>query len=134
MSEGRPNLRSRRMNDQIATRKRLLRPCNVVRLILLAVIGVIAYSIIWALTVRPHPSVDYAKELIALSAASQPPGENAWPHLVKAGTLCQEITSALTGGSDSAQNSALDFGALLEDQSPAEAVQLAKDALSRLRA
>jgi hypothetical protein len=44
----------------------------------------VAYQVFWHATRTPAPTVDYATELIALSAAGQPEGTNGWPMLANA--------------------------------------------------
>lgn len=76
------------------------RPRNVFLAAVLAFVGWLTYLVYWAVTVQPNPSTDYAKKLEALSAASQPPGENAWPMLAEAARIATEVQSALYDAED----------------------------------
>ena len=72
------------------------RPRNIALALLLAFVGWISYLVYWAVTVQPNPSTDYAKKLEELSAASQPLGENAWPILMEAARILQEVETELS--------------------------------------
>ena len=79
------------------------RPRNVfppVLAVILTIVGWLTYLMYWALTVQPNPSTDYAKKLEELSAASQPLGENAWPILMEAARILQEVETELSNRDD----------------------------------
>lgn len=80
--------------------KPFYRPRNIILALLFAFVAWISYLIYWAVTVQPNPSTDYAKKLQELSAASQPPGENAWPMLAEAARILTEVQSALEDADD----------------------------------
>ncbi|MCH8211906.1 MAG: hypothetical protein IIB99_11125 [Planctomycetes bacterium] len=66
-------------------RKPWFRPRNVfppVLAVVLTFVGWLTYLVYWALTVQPNPSVDYAKQMQALSIDNQPKGDNGWPLLM----------------------------------------------------
>ena len=68
---------------------------NVVLGGLLAVVAWIVYAVTWALTAKPTPTVDYGRQLEALSAQAQPPGDNGWPHLHEASRIYGEVWTEL---------------------------------------
>ena len=75
-------------------------PRNIVLTAVLAFVGWLTYLVYWAVTVQPNPSTDYAKKLEELSAASQPLGENAWPILMEAARILQEVETELSNRDD----------------------------------
>ncbi|MEE8154076.1 MAG: hypothetical protein V3T53_03835 [Phycisphaerales bacterium] len=85
-------------------RKPWYRPRNVLPPLLAAVltlVGWLTYLVYWALTVEPNPSVDYAKQMQALSIDSQPKGDNGWPLLMQGLSLVHEIEEPLSRDEDS---------------------------------
>lgn len=120
---------SRRVNHH-----RWVRPRNVILAVALLMIGLVSYLLIWSMTVRPNPTVDYASQLTALSADSQPPGENGWPELVKAAELWHQIEQSLLPAAEPGKpNPAIDFEVLVQNDASIDKVQLAVEALQRLR-
>lgn len=68
---------------------------NVILVIVLAIISWPTYILIWALNVKPNPSIDYALQMQALSIDSQPEGDNAWPLLMDAVSILKKIEESL---------------------------------------
>ena len=84
--------------NQPTKRQPWYRPRNVlppVLAVVLTFVGWLTFLVYWAVTVQPNPSIDYATKLQELSAANQPPGENAWPMLVEAARMLAEVQSAM---------------------------------------
>lgn len=75
--------------DTTQGRKPWYRLRNVALTILAILVGVIAYAFYWQASLKPNPIHDYERELVALSEAAQPEGENGWPHLLRAGDIVQ---------------------------------------------
>jgi hypothetical protein len=116
-------------------RKPWYRPRNVV-LVLLAVFLVWAGSWIrWALTVEPNPTVDYAAELEQLSAAAQPPGEDAWPHLQAAMAILDRVELAFPLGSRPIEHErGFDHAVLDDPEASPESVALLGEVIAWLQA
>lgn len=99
-------------------RKRWYRPRNVfppVLAVILTIVGWLTYVVYWALTVQPNPSVDYAKQMQALSIDNQPKGNNGWPLLMQALSLVREIEEPLSREEESSHRlDYLDFDTIYE--------------------
>ena len=108
------------------------RPRNVVLALLLAFVGWITYLVYWAVTVQPNPSTDYAKKLEELSAASQPLGENAWPMLMEAARILQEVETELSNRDDAFDP--FDFEPIYLDDTPPEVLSKLQHTIAELRA
>ncbi len=88
---------------------------NIILVVVLAIIAWPTYIVIWALTVKPNPSVDYALKAQALAIDSQPDGENAWPLLMDAISIVQQIEKSLLEEGESIDYfSELDFDLIYE--------------------
>src|SRR5262245_60423502 len=97
-------------SDGAPPRPRWFRPRNIALTIVLGLVATVVYLVVWAFTAKSNPTVDYAQEMVALSTASQPLGENAWPALVQAGSLCKGVMDQWSNGSDAgAHGSSIDF-------------------------
>jgi hypothetical protein len=98
------------------------RPRNVLLVVGLVLVAVVFYAVTWALTAEPEPSVDYGQRMEALTARVQPPGENAWPYLVEAALITEQVWDEFELG-------AIDF----EDASP-EARAVVRQVIAELEA
>ena len=108
------------------------RPRTIALALLLAFVGWISYLVYWAVTVRPNPSTDYAKKLEELSAASQPPGENAWPMLMEAARILQEVQTELSIRDDDLDS--FDFDPIYLDDTSPEVQRKLRHTIAELRA
>ena len=94
------------------------RPRNVfppVLAVVLTIVGWLTYLVYWALTVQPNPSVDYAKQMQALSIDNQPKGDNGWPLFMQALSLVREIEEPLSREEESSHRlDYLDFDTIYE--------------------
>lgn len=93
-------------DDAIHRRKPWYRLRNVVLVVLTILIGVVAYAFYWQASLKPNPVHDYKADLIAISEAAQPEGENGWPHLLDA---CNVIYDLKWGSSRDQINLDLEF-------------------------
>lgn len=108
------------------------RPRNIALALLLAFVTWISYLVYWAVTVQPNPSTDYAKKLEELSAASQPLGENAWPMLMEAARILQEVETELSDRDDDFDP--FDFEPIYLDDTPPEVLSKLQHTIAELRA
>ena len=107
-------------------------PRNIALALLLAFVGWISYLVYWAVTVQPNPSTDYAKKLQELSAASQPLGENAWPMLMEATRIMQEVETELSNRDD--EFDPFDFEPIYLDDTSPEVLRELQHTIAELRA
>lgn len=118
-------------------RKPWYRPRNIVLAFLaagFAFVGWLTYLVYWALTVQPNPSVDYAKQMQALSIGKQPKGDNAWPLLMDAISILEEIEESLHEGDESiGYFSYFDFDSIYEADADENEVAKLHITLERLR-
>ncbi|MCH8823769.1 MAG: hypothetical protein IH984_09710 [Planctomycetes bacterium] len=88
---------------------------NIILVIVLAIFSWPTYILIWALNVKPNPSIDYALQMQRLSIDSQPEGDNAWPLLMDAVSILKKIEeSLLEEGQTIDYFSQLDFNIIYE--------------------
>lgn len=107
-------------------------PRNIALALLLAFVGWISYLVYWAVTVRPNPSTDYAKKLQELSAASQPPGENAWPMLMEATRIMLDVETELSNRDD--EFDSFDFNPIYLADTSSEVLRKLQHTIAELRA
>ncbi len=108
------------------------RPRTIALALLFAFVGWLSYLVYWAVTVRPNPSTDYAKKMQALSAASQPPGENAWPMLMEAAQILQDVETELSIRDDDFDS--FDFDPIYLDDTSPEVLRELQHTIAELRA
>ncbi len=108
------------------------RPRTIALALLLAFVGWLSYLVYWAVTVQPNPSTDYAKKLEELSAASQPPGENAWPMLMEATRIMLDVETELSNRDDDFDH--FDFGPIYLDDTSPEVLSKLRHTIAELRA
>ncbi len=108
------------------------RPRTIAPALLLAFVGWLSYLVYWAVTVQPNPSTDYAKKLQELSAASQPPGENAWPMLMEAIRIMQDVETELSNPDD--EFDSFDFTPIYLDDTSLEVLRKLQHTIAELRA
>lgn len=117
-------------------RKPWFRPRNVfppVLAVVLTFVGWLTYLVYWALTVQPNPSVDYAKQMQALSIDNQPKGDNGWPLLMQALSLVREIEEPLSREEESSHRlDYLDFGIIYEPNADENEIVKLNRALKKL--
>ncbi len=107
-------------------------PRNLFLAAVLAFVGWLSYLVYWAVTVRPNPSTDYAKKLQELSAASQPPGENAWPMLMEAIRIMQDVETELSNPDE--EFDSFDFNPIYLDDTSPEVLRKLQHTIGELRA
>lgn len=111
------------------------RPRTIALALLFAFVGWLSYLVYWALTVKPNPSTDYAKKMQALSAASQPPGENAWPILMEAAGILLDVQFALAEADDPvAPFDHFEFDPLYRNDTPPGVLSKLQHTIAELRA
>lgn len=77
-----------------ASRKPWYRVRNLVLFAITVIMIWLGYWVWWAMTATPTISVDYTQRLGELSAAAQPDGEDAWPHVIALGAALDQLTTA----------------------------------------
>lgn len=68
-----------------------IRKRYVILLLFALLLGWLGWMIAGAMSARPGPLVDYGRQLLDLSAAAQPEGENGWPALLDAIAIYDSI-------------------------------------------
>ncbi len=71
-----------------------LRPRNVLLALVAALVTWFGWAVTWALMAEPNPTTDYRAQIVALSAAAQPPGEDGWPYLAEAAGIVNRLLYA----------------------------------------
>lgn len=71
-----------------------LRPRNIVLAVAASIAIWIGWAVTWALTAKPNPAIDYRAQIVAISAAAQPPGEDGWPYLAEAAGIAERLSAS----------------------------------------
>jgi hypothetical protein len=102
-----------------------LRPRNVVLVGTAAIVIWTSWAVTWALTAEPKPTIDYRVQIVALSAAAQPPGEDGWPYLAEAAGIAERLSASRLDD---------DFVAVYQGDASPEQVAAVRNALAELEA
>jgi hypothetical protein len=117
---------------QTTSHKRWMRPRNILLAIVVSLGLVIISLVVWAYTVTPTISTNYAERMLELTAQAQPEGDNAWPYLEQACAILTKTQQAYDPLTNAAQTVSLDpMAPITPDASDAE-VELANAYLDAL--
>jgi hypothetical protein len=116
------------------TGKRWYRPRNITIVAVLSFIGWLAYLVIWAVTVKPNASVDYAAQVQALCDAAQPQGEDGWALILEAADLLRDIEDSFDQNALPAEHEGrIDYRVKRVPNCSPEAAAVATQALNQVR-
>jgi hypothetical protein len=110
---------------QNSSRKPWYRPRNILLAIALVLVLLVISLLVWAYTVEPVASTDYAQAMIALSEEAQPPGENAWPYVEQACAILTHVQDQYDPRMNASVTTTLYALAPISPESSPEEVELA---------